>query len=223
LTVLINHIQHQFPSYITDEISEGWLYWPLTHGGLGLRNIYLDLYSFHNTFQYNLQTTFTELTENDLRIYTDLKDKNEQSKKYSYSMFSLDLSYKFVEQYVDYNKKFMIYDEFIAERETHLIYWADVYRNMLKLTEPVLPEETDTLARQMQIFDHETRASSRVNRHFRQQDCRDSSYLQWLVCYYGEQIESTFQQLDFIDSDSIPIGLIRIIKTSDINWDKESK
>ena len=59
-------------------------------------------------------------------------------------------------------------------------------------------------------------------RRFQSND-RNDNYLQWLVCYYGEQIESTFQQLDFIDSESIPIGLINIIKTSNIDWDKEAK
>jgi hypothetical protein len=228
LTVLINRIQQQFPACVTDEILEGWLYWPLTHGGLGLRNVYLDLYSFHNALKFSIKTAFVELPEKDLQTYTDLKEKYEQSKKNQYVKFSLDSSYKFVEQYVDYNKKFMTYDEFIAERETRLIYWTDVYKNILKLTEPALPKETDTLRRQMEVFNHETQTPSRVDRrqsdrHFRQRDRRDNSYLQWLVCYYGEQIESTFQQLDFIDSDSIPIGLIRIMKTSNINWDKEAK
>jgi hypothetical protein len=219
LTILTNRIQQQFPACVTDEILEGWLYWPLTHGGLGLRNVYLDLYSFHNTLKDSKETTFAELPDKDVRIYAELKEKYEQFKKNPYEKFSLDASYKFVEQYVEHNRKFMAYDEFISERETRLTHWADVYKNMLKLTEPSLSEETETLKRQMEVFNYERRTTSQVSR---QPDRRDDSYLQWLVCYYGDQIESTFQQLDFIDSDSIPIGLIRTMKTSDINWDKEA-
>jgi hypothetical protein len=223
LTILTNRIQQEFPECVTDEILEGWLYWPLTHGGLGLRNVYLDLYSFHNALKDSKETTFAELPDKDVRIYAELKEKYEQFKKNPYEKFSLDASYKFLEQYVEHNMKFMTYDEFISERETRLTHWADVYKNMLKLTKPSLPEETETLKRQMEVFNHERRTTSPVSRRrLRQPDRRDDSYLQWLVCYYGDQIESTFQQLDFIDSDSIPIGLIRTMKTSDINWDKEA-
>jgi hypothetical protein len=49
-----------------------------------------------------------------------------------------------------------------------------------------------------------------------------TSYLEWLYCYYGEQIQSTFNQFDFIGSESIPIGLIAWMKTTQIDWNKES-
>ena len=221
---LTDRIQQQFSACVTGEILEGWLYWPITHGGLGLRNVYLDLYSFHNALKDGKITTFAQQPERDLQVYNDLKEKYEQWKKNRYTQFSLDSSYEFVELYVKHEKKFMSYDQFIGERETRLFYWTDVYKNMLKLTEPALPKETDALTRQMDLFNRETRTTSRRKHHRNAQSNRQNdSYLQWLVCYYGEQIESTFEQLDFIDSVSIPIGLIKIMKTSDVDWDKEVK
>jgi len=32
-------------------------------------------------------------------------------------------------------------------------------------------------------------------------------YMEWLVCYYAEQIELAFNQLNFIDRENLPIGL----------------
>ncbi|CAF4442371.1 unnamed protein product, partial [Adineta steineri] len=46
-------------------------------------------------------------------------------------------------------------------------------------------------------------------------------YLEWLVCFYSEQIESTFNQLDFIDPENVPVGLISLMQTTKINWNKE--
>ncbi|CAF4151436.1 unnamed protein product, partial [Rotaria sordida] len=47
--------------------------------------------------------------------------------------------------------------------------------------------------------------------------------LEWLLFYYGEQIQSTFNQLDFIDSENLPIGLITLMKTTKIDWNNEVK
>ncbi|CAF3699589.1 unnamed protein product [Rotaria sordida] len=46
---------------------------------------------------------------------------------------------------------------------------------------------------------------------------------EWLLFYYGEQIQSTFNQLDFIDSENLPIGLITLMKTTKIDWNNEVK
>ena len=209
-TVLTDRIREQFPNCINNDILEGWIYWPLIQGGLGLRNIYIELHGFHQTLQQNTRTQFANLIETDKRIYQDLEERYEQWQQTSrYKQFSVGLPYAFIDLYVEQNSKFPSYDEFIAERENQLLHWSDVYTSMLYSTIPTSPQNIHTLR-------------SKTYSHSRgQQSQQVDYYLDWLTCYYGEQIESTFQQVDFIDSDSIPIGLIKIMKTSAINWDQE--
>ncbi|CAF2914653.1 unnamed protein product [Rotaria sp. Silwood2] len=211
LTVLTNRIVQQFPNSLTDEISEAWFYWPLTSGGLGLKNVYLDLHSVHKRFLCGNVTTFQQLLDKDVKVYAKLLEEYSRQKTERKNLYRCDISYKFLETFVEVNDRFVTFNEFIAQRETHLEYWGETYATLLKITEAQLPEQT-TSSRYMTV--------SPPNQLYRSEIKQADSYWQWLRCYYDEQIESVFGQLDFVDSESLPIGLIEIMKTTDIDWDK---
>ncbi|CAF4398525.1 unnamed protein product, partial [Adineta steineri] len=72
LTILMNCIAKQFPDCMINELCEAWFYWPIIHGGLNLKNIYLDLYSIHNQLLNKKMTTFDQLPERDIEKYAEI-------------------------------------------------------------------------------------------------------------------------------------------------------
>ena len=202
LTTLTNRIVEQFPSCLSDGICEAWFYWPLTQGGLGLKNIYLTLYSVHNWLLSEKIGTFTHLPAEDAERYADIVEKYEYSKKHHQD--------DFLKKFLHDDGTLITFVKYIQGRESHLSHWKRVYTKMLAVAQLLPPAVTNNFANQIDIVRKGIRkVSSNID---------DDNYIEWLVCYYGGQIESTFNQLDFLDSDILPIGLITLMKTTKIDW-----
>ncbi|CAF2896020.1 unnamed protein product [Rotaria sp. Silwood2] len=213
LLILTSRIVEQFPSCLTDDICEAWFYWPWIQGGLGLKNIYLTLYSVQQCLISKKITTFDQLLAKDAELYADIEVEYKQAKKHQ--------KFKFLEEFIHDDGILITFDEYIQGRETQLSHWEGVYTNMLDITPALSPTLTNSFADHMEVIrDKNTRMASRKQRRMN----KDSdSYLEWLLFYYGEQIQSTFNQLDFIDSENLPIGLITLMKTAQIDWNNKSK
>ncbi|CAF1435650.1 unnamed protein product [Rotaria sp. Silwood1] len=213
LIILTNRIVEQFPSCLTDEICEAWFYWPLTQGGLGLKNIYLDLYSVQQYLLSEKMVDFNQLSAKDAEKYAEIEFEYKQAKKHK--------KFRFIAQFMHDDETFITFDEYIQRRETHLSHWTAVYTNMLAITPGLSPNLTNIFVDHIKIFRDKSTHMSSEKQHIMKKD--SDSYLEWLLCYYGEQIQSTFSQLDFIDSENLPIGLITLMKTTNIDWNNESK
>ncbi|CAF3699944.1 unnamed protein product [Rotaria sp. Silwood1] len=213
LIILTNRIVEQFPSCLTDEICEAWFYWPLTQGGLGLKNIYLDLYSVQQYLLSEKMVDFNQLSAKDAEKYAEIEFEYKQAKKHK--------KFRFIAQFMHDDETFITFDEYIQRRETHLSHWTAVYTNMLAITPGLSPNLTNIFVDHIKIFRDKSTHMSSEKQHRMKKD--SDSYLEWLLCYYGEQIQSTFSQLDFIDSENLPIGLITLMKTTNIDWNNESK
>ncbi|CAF3184569.1 unnamed protein product [Rotaria sp. Silwood2] len=213
LTILPNRIVEQFPSCLTDEICEAWFYWPLTQDGLGLKNIYLNLYSVQQYLLSEKMVGFNQLSVKDAEKYAEIEIEYKQAKKHR--------KFKSIEQFMHDDETFITFDEYIQRRETHLPHWKAVYKKMLAITPWLSPTLTNIFVDHLEIFRDKSIHMSSEKQHRMKKD--SDSYLKWLLCYYGEQIQSTFNHLDFIDSENLPIGLITLMKTTNIDWNNESK
>ena len=213
LTVLTTRIFQQFPACLTEEICEAWCYWPLIQGGLGLKNIYLTLNGFHQCLLTEKIPTFHQLPARDAEKYASLVEEYNQMKKHQRK--------KSLKDYLHDDGTLISFDEYIQDRETYFSHWTHVYIDMLQTTHAKAPITTDNLEDWIEMVqDGMTKMSSNP---YRRQSNDTDSYIEWLVSYYGKQIESTFHQLDFIDSENLPIGLIMLMKTTKIDWNKTAK
>jgi len=219
LVMLTKRLRDQFPESVTESIPEGCFYWPLKQGGLGLKNIYLDLYGLKTKLSSLTDRTFTTLPDKDVQEYDALLKEYDKAKK-NYRSFSPSSDFLFISDYAKDHEKFIPFEEFISRRETHLYYWNDVYQNMSKVTTSVSPTETSQLREHLNIFKKISENISMVDQKGRYQDDVLSSYMKWLVFYYGGQIESSFGQVDFVDKESLPIRLINMLQQEEIDWDK---
>jgi hypothetical protein len=157
--------------------------------------------------------TFSQLPAKDAELYAEIVGKYEQRRK--------DERIKSLQKFIHDDGTLITFDEYMQDRETHLSHWKNVYTEMLAVTPALSPAMTNSLEDHIEISrDKIIEMSSNKQRRLNNDI---DSYIKWLVCYYGGQMESTFNQLDFIDSDNLPIGLIMLMKTTKIDWNKESK
>ncbi|CAF1173520.1 unnamed protein product [Adineta steineri] len=205
----MNCIAKQFLDCMMNELCEAWFYWPIIHGGLNLKNIYLDLYSIHNQLLNKKMTTFNQLPERDIEKYAEIMEKYERGK--------IHRKDKSLKKYLHDDETLISFDEFIQRRETRISYWNDVYKEMLNTTPSLSPIMTDHHKDHIQFLQNTMTKTSSGKRYHAGTDY----YLEWLVCFYSQQIESTFNQLDFIDPENVPVGLISLMQTTKINWNKE--
>ncbi|CAF1434326.1 unnamed protein product [Didymodactylos carnosus] len=212
LTVLMQLIVDQFKPITnsSSDLSECWFYWPLTKGGLGLTNVYLEVFAIHIQLEMNAKLeTFSTLPIKDKQLYDDLIIHFQSLIKKR----SFDLSKQFPDRYLHDDNTFITFDEYIKQREAYMPHWTHVYETLLEITQPALPQPTSIVNK------YHLSQRRRRTRNISMND----AYSEWLAYYYGQQLEDTFNQLDFIDSQSLPIGLISTMKASQINWDKGRK
>lgn len=211
LTVLRDRIVQAFPNCLSGEICEGWFYWPLKNGGLGMKNVYFTLNSIQQYLMLNNNTTFDQLPAKDIDVYATLVTEYKKLKK--------TRCFADIEKYIDDNQQLITFDEYVRGRETHIYHWYDVYKKMLSITPMSKPTLQNDNQSSMTISNYlfDKRPLKRQSDRTEDDDC----YSSWLLCYYGDQIQSTFNQLDFIDSESIPISLVTLMKTTKIDWNED--
>ncbi|CAF0820848.1 unnamed protein product [Adineta ricciae] len=211
ITVLAKRIEDNFSTSSIGQLCEGWFYWPLIQGGLGLKNIYLTLYGYHQQLLLTNLETFSQLPEKDVELYADLVEKYKAAKR--------SRDYKGLLEYLHEDETLITLDEYTQIRETCHSHWTNVYQQMLQVTltrrPPFDQQEEFNRALRGMLGTPSTGRSRRKG--------PDDNYVMWLLSYYGKQIQTTFNQLDFIDSASLPIGLITLMKSTKINWNTESE
>ncbi|UJR08603.1 hypothetical protein I4U23_012862 [Adineta vaga] len=210
LIILTKRIQEQFPSCSTDQLCEAWFYWPLVQGGLDLKHIYLTLYSYRDWLLSTVMTTFDQLPAKDVELYAELVEKYEQTVK--------PRGCNAIKEYIRQDGKLITFDEYVKNRENHHMHWFETYHEMLGITQMSEPIIAESFHDEIQnVLDG---IEGITPRHRGRRNPGSNDCILWLACYYGEQIKSTFNQLDFIDSDNLPIGLITLMKSTKINWNK---
>ncbi|CAM4872216.1 unnamed protein product [Rotaria socialis] len=146
-----------------------------------------------------------------IRVFLKLCDMPEKSKKKG--------RLTKLAEYIHDDLELITFDEYKQRRETHHLHWSDVYMDMLSITSSSLPTSNHDIGQDITIFTDAFTSKSCYKKIRYNKD--NDNYLRWLLFYCGEQIQSTFNQLDFIDSDNIPIDLITLMKTTKIDREQE--
>nr|AEN94406.1 reverse transcriptase-like protein [Adineta vaga] len=205
LNTLTHLITERFPECLSGEMIEAWFYWPLKKGGLGIKNVYVDLLSDFEYSPDETTITFAALLAKNRECSDDEENQNDEETS-------------------------VTSDVTTESSKTDSPNWRDMYIELLEIKDPIYPKLTKVLEEDLSLFEdqatsspdeensdeNESQLSVRPRRH-RHKEVADA-YTGWLICQYGEQIKSTFGRLDFIDSNSVPIDLISMIERASIDW-----
>lgn len=98
---------------VTD-IPFGWFFFPITRGGLEVRNPVIDLLAVRGDLSESPQNTFTDRMKFDLKEYVDHKERWQAKAGFS-------------------GEEFMSFEEYVLGRETRLERWQQKYLSLQQM------------------------------------------------------------------------------------------
>ncbi|KAH9476711.1 hypothetical protein JR316_0010625 [Psilocybe cubensis] len=180
------------------DMPDGYFYFPIARGGLGLRNVALDvlgLEKFGRPLASNGKTNaspedlFKKQADGDRSEYEASKERRDSR--------------------VGPTKvAFMSFDEYMSLRESWLSRWGETYREMLCSPNP----------RRITLMP-KIREAMRDNSRDLEWDSMDW-YEKWILSVYGGAIIDSFGGLEVVDHDLIPIGMVELFRTSRMNLEQ---
>ncbi|KAA8634196.1 hypothetical protein SMACR_06591 [Sordaria macrospora] len=188
-------------------IPDGYLFFPTSMGGLGLRNPFVSLFLIRDGLEKTPEEMLAEYEEEEETAYRRAKEvfelrEVERSVKQSssYDRFS-DRggdSFKDLE-----GEPFMSYEEFTRHRELTSLKLSALYRNLLK--EP---------------YTKDVELKGDVKAALEDEDEWDnmSSYDKWVVQLFHREVVDMFGGLAVVDKALLPIGLMTMLRQSRFQW-----
>jgi len=170
------------------------VYWPLEKGGLGLVNPFIGIMSLREAYiEINDENHFTKLPLQDKDLYEEMKKEHERR----YGKDNADGAKK-IQFGIDFPKKLLTWEEYLAKRETELSHWHQRYIHLLERPSPKQPHVPE----RFWILD------SSVS---------DRNYIMWLFLYYETQLVLHFGSAEFINSKLLPMSMITNIQKTKVH------
>jgi hypothetical protein len=191
---LRNMIRERFG---VDDLPQGYFYFPISSGGLELRNPMIEPFAVRNEVSSDPESTFIVRMEQDYEAYCNLKERWEQS----------DSTYRFYTS----TKTFMPYSEYVSQRETRLRSWVSPYTNLLAVGSPIhvsLSPAVEAALKSAWPGDEE-----RWNRSM-------DFYQKWVIGLYADEVVERFGSLEVVDPTLIPVGMVQLFRSSRMRWDQ---
>ncbi|XP_021956016.1 uncharacterized protein LOC110852291 isoform X2 [Folsomia candida] len=185
------------------ELVDGWVYWPLERGGLGLVNPFIAVMALRETFAEAekgapLDLDFSRLPQEDRMKWEELKKQWEQNygpvQPVGGQMFG-------VPHRPHPPQKLPTWEEYVASRETDLAHWYYRYLHLLERPGPKYPPVSDTY----HTLGQEVRG-----------DELERNYFMWLYSYYEPQLRGHFGSVTFINAKLLPMSMIATIQKSKV-------
>lgn len=205
-------------SFDTKDLPEGYFYFPISRGGLELRNTSLEFFALKRQGK-PLAMPDDDMMDVDQIFHEDKAVGDQKFKKrivYDFKVYAsmreawdLDTDTRRARKgYLYQDVEFMSFDEYTSLRESWLADWVQSYGDMLK--SPRLHEVT--LTPEMR----------ELTRHWPggQDGYILDWYGKWVVNMYGEDVVKKFGSLEVVDPNLIPIGMVRLFKSSRMKLDQ---
>lgn len=180
------------------EILDMWAYWPLSAGGLGMKNVLLEIGASMETLKDVEHFDFNDLPQEDRQkweLQELVKEDDRKRRGMTENNFLLDPENE--------KLKSQTFEEYCELRERKLRYWAHRYNSLLNVVEPKAPVPLDSsvVAQLNRLSLDNVECARRV------------------ISYYNNQLGEAFGSLEFIDMTLIPQSLVETIKRAKIQWD----
>ncbi|KIJ23932.1 hypothetical protein M422DRAFT_195338, partial [Sphaerobolus stellatus SS14] len=179
-----------------DGLPEGYFYFPISRGGLGLKNSAIDLFSVQQTTE-TYKEGFTRELEEDQERYIEAKEHWEAGYGFIGSK---------IKRTKDLQEPFISFKEYQSVRMLGLQHWYNRYQKMFQKLQPVEIGELPSMKS----------AVDTMGWHWAYMDW----YNKWIVSLYGEDIIANFGSMEIVDPTFIPVGMLEVFKTSQLKLDQ---
>ncbi|CAO3669518.1 unnamed protein product [Umbelopsis vinacea] len=198
-------LKTQFEVLQSTDILDMWAYWPLPAGGLGMKNVLLDIGALKETFAEIEHSDFKDLPKEDKQKWEDQETAKQEQRKRRGIDTAVDWDNTAVagKEHLKRQK----FEEYCAERETKHSHWKKRYTDLLEIVKPSSPIELSaSLTTQLNGIPLE--GSQNVD------------YAKRVISYYDNQLGRAFGSLEFIDMSLIPKSLVESINKAKVQWDE---
>lgn len=222
----LEHIQLElFPkhkgsvtSYLADGIKErfgvqniptGWYYWPISMGGLGVKNPFIPLYAARDDICVDPLLEFKKLEAKDKQAYTVRKERWDSGVIRRPNILNQKL----------HDEPFMTYEEYILHRPQRFSNWHSSYARLLnepKNCQVALTAEIEA------ALNNVSAASSQAGKGGISKGGWGSMnvYWRWVVACYGEGMVNKWGGLEVVRPGSLPVGMVEVWKSKKVKWEQ---
>lgn len=173
-------------------IPEGYLYFPMSRGGLDLKSPFINLYLMRDQL-FEPDGYIEKFLKSEEEEYDAAKQKYENGGKVSRDRYMVHLDQKLM------GAEFMSLAEFSRYRESLSSKFQATYLNLIKE-----PDKED-----LEPSHPSLELSSDV-----------LPYDNWVIQLYGQDIISRFGSLNIVDKGLIPTGVVTMFRESRFKWDE---
>lgn len=182
-----------FDRFGMGDIPDGYIYFPLSMGGLDLHNPFVDYYLLRDQVAENPHQFMDQ--------YFETEEARYRSQKVQFEKRAENFVHN-ADPYPDLrDEPFMSYEEFSRYRER---------------TDGKLASAFESLMEEPYEWDIEVKGS-RLALNGRQVLTRDS-YEKWIVELYAKEMIARFGGLNIVDKSLLPMGLMGMLRQSRFKW-----
>jgi len=180
------------------DLPQGYFYFPISSGGLELRNPMIELFAMRDSVPLDPDATFIIQVDKDYDTYRLLKDSWEQSDSNSY-------------RYLSSVKDFFPFAEYVRHRETHFSSWMRSYMDLLEVDKPINVSPSPAVEAALK-----NAWPGDDQRWYGTMDY----YQKWIIGLYADEVVERFGSLEVVDPTLIPVGMVQLFRSSRMKWDQ---
>jgi len=177
--------------YERRDLPRGYFYFPLSMGGLSLRDPLIDILVSGEALDDDATVHLERVLADEYDIYLQVKaewEMNERMEAAKKTMAGIPVPPLI----------FMSFERFCEMSSVNL---ASAYKSLCSVNKP----------RRARLTPAMERTAARNN---------NDNYFTWILEAYGKNVVNKIGGLQFVDSSMIPIGLVHLYRTSRIRWDQ---
>ncbi|KAF2269164.1 hypothetical protein CC78DRAFT_575267 [Lojkania enalia] len=188
---------------IDNSIPDGFFYFPIELGGLGLRNPFISVFATYKKSFRDPGERIDRAFEDEQEEYERLKESwdsgDHKPKRLKYSPLAKEGDGTESEA----DEPFMSFEEYTRYREEVSMHLRNAYTNLLECP----PEErVDT--------------TIELNSALRSRGLESSPYWIWIYNLYAGDMKQRFGGLQLGERDLLPVGLVDVLKSEKVRWEK---
>jgi hypothetical protein len=180
-------------------LPQSYFYFPISSGGLKIRNPMIELLAWCKSVLCDPQNTFVRESEMDIVRYSHLKVQWELSPSQS-TVYVLPPAHTI---------EFMPYHEYISQHKTRFWHRCDLYKSFLTVDDLVGIKLTLTVKAAI-------KGTWTSSLGWNSMDYYDK----WVVSLYGEEVMKNFGSLEVVDPALIPVGMVQLFRSSRVRLDQ---
>lgn len=210
------------------DIPDGWYYWPISMGGLEVKNPFIPLYALRDSICEDPENEFAALIEKDEERWVQLKESWDNGTTFRKGTDHLSFP----------TDEFLPFEEYAMHREQRFKNWSETYARLLEEPAECSVEAISAIEAALKRVSAETgglrgratytarargrggRGGSESVRAPRVAWADMSVYWQWVIACFGEGMVAKWGGLEVVRPGSLPVGMVDAWKSRRMRWDQ---